>query len=63
MHNQPNAQSRRQFLQVATGGVIISSSLTSPDTVLGEVGEQIRMANSAAGDVYGHTDTFLPMVN
>jgi len=57
MHNQPNAQSRRQFLQVATGGVIISSSLTSPDTVLGEVGEQIRMANSAAGDVlrtHGH---------
>ncbi len=50
-HNQPKRQSRRQFIKVAAGGVIISSSLASPDTVLAEANEQTRVANPVSGDV------------
>lgn len=43
--------SRREFLQVATGGLIVSATLASPDTkTMGEV-NSTRVANPVSGDV------------
>ncbi|WP_372726163.1 FAD-dependent oxidoreductase [Novipirellula sp.] len=43
--------SRRAFLQSAAGGVIVSASLTSPDTDAAAASEAIRVANPVSGDV------------
>ncbi|WP_372719688.1 FAD-dependent oxidoreductase, partial [Novipirellula sp.] len=44
------SSSRRAFLQSAAGGVIVSASLTSPDTDAA-ASEAIRVANPVSGDV------------
>lgn len=46
-----NESTRRRFLEVTTGGLIVSSSLTSPDTRIVSAGEQIRRVTPATGDV------------
>ncbi|GAA5509002.1 FAD-dependent oxidoreductase [Novipirellula caenicola] len=45
------SSSRRAFLQSAAGGVIVSASLTSPDTDAAAASEAIRVANPVSGDV------------
>ena len=44
-------QSRRQFLQATTGGLIVSASLTSPDTTAMAAPDAKRVANPVSGDV------------
>lgn len=48
-----NAESsRRQFLQTATGGLVVSAALTSPDTELAAAeGSSRRIGNPVSGDV------------
>ncbi len=43
--------SRRDFLQTTAGGLIVSASLTSPDTVAAEANPGTRVANPLSGDV------------
>ncbi|MEO2015803.1 MAG: FAD-dependent oxidoreductase, partial [Fuerstiella sp.] len=43
--------SRREFLQVATGGLIVSASLASPDTKATDDINSTRVANPVSGDV------------
>lgn len=43
--------SRRTFLQTASGSLILSASLTSPDTVSADKSAPERLANPVAGDV------------
>jgi len=43
--------SRRQFLRTTSSGLIVSASLTSPDTQAADAGGSSRVANPVAGDV------------
>ncbi len=43
--------SRRQFLKATAGGLIVSASLTSPDTRAADTAESTRVANPVSGDV------------
>lgn len=43
--------SRRQFLRTTSSGLIVSASLTSPDTQAADAGGSTRVANPVAGDV------------
>lgn len=43
--------SRRRFLQTTAGGLIVSASLTSPDTVLADRAAASRIVNPVSGDV------------
>lgn len=43
--------SRRQFLQTTSSGLIVSASLTSPDTQAADADDSSRVANPVAGDV------------
>lgn len=47
---QNSDPSRRRFLQAAAGGLIVSATLTSPDTVCGDEAAT-RRVNAVAGDV------------
>ncbi|MDA7875101.1 FAD-dependent oxidoreductase [Rhodopirellula sp.] len=42
---------RRRFLQVTTGGLVVSSALTSPDTRVADATEQVKRVTSGTGDV------------
>lgn len=44
-------QSRRQFLRTTAGGLVVSASLTSPDTRAADDATVNRVANPVAGDV------------
>ncbi|MEZ6087372.1 MAG: FAD-dependent oxidoreductase [Pirellulaceae bacterium] len=44
-------RSRRQFLQVSAGGLLVSSALTSPETKLSVAADVLRVPNPVAGDV------------
>lgn len=48
--NNPDT-SRRRFLQTAAGGLIVSASLTSPDTHAADEAGAMRVANPVSGDV------------
>jgi hypothetical protein len=42
---------RRRFLQVTAGGLVVSSALTSPDTQVAGATEQVKRITPATGDV------------
>tara|TARA_R110002073_G_scaffold220878_4_gene381037 strand:- start:3235 stop:4680 length:1446 start_codon:yes stop_codon:yes gene_type:complete len=46
-----NTTSRRTFLQTTAGGLLVSASLTSPDTRVADANEATRLANPVSGDV------------
>lgn len=51
MSHSNNSASRRNFLKYTTGGLLVSASLASPETVLGETSNQTRVKNPVSGDV------------
>ena len=46
-----NDSTRRRFLQVTTGGLVVSSALTSPDTRVAGATEKVKRVTSGTGDV------------